>query len=310
MNTEPKPVYTIEDLRQWREVTSALEHPARLAVFGWPVAHSRSPQMHEAALKACGISMHYVRLEIAPDDLAEALQLCAKSDFLGVNLTVPHKTAALALIDDVDPHATRLGAVNTVLFENGKSSGFNTDGPGFVQAVRLGFGLDVRDLRVLVLGAGGGAGRGIATQCALEKSRRLVLTNRTIEKAEALSQDLLDCLHEAKVPGPMDRLLVVPFTPEALRAQMGNLDLVVNCTTIGMKRTDPSVLPREILAPHLVVLDTVYAAGRTKLMQAAEEAGARALGGLSMLLHQGALSFEIWFDRTAPLDAMEAALTR
>jgi len=309
MSTTPREVYTLEDLRRWPEATRDLEHPVRLAVFGDPVAHSKSPQLHEPALRACGIDSHYVRLHIKPEELQEALDLCQKHDFIGVNLTIPHKQEAIPLLDEVDEPAQFLGAVNTVLFEGGQKLGFNTDGPGLVHAVREAFGLDVRDLRVLVLGAGGGAGRAIAAQCALENCQRLVLANRTREKAEALLPMLKPKMEDYRVLGPVARLQVVDFEPRAIQQQIGRLDLIVNATSIGMKRTDPAALPREILAAHLVVFDTVYAAGgRTKLMMNAEEVGARTANGLGMLLHQGAQAFEIWFNREAPLEPMREGL--
>jgi shikimate dehydrogenase len=153
-----KDVYTIEDLRDWPAATGSEERPLRLAVFGDPVAHSASPPMHNAALEKCGIEARYTRLHIRADELAEAFQLLPGAGFIGVNCTIPHKAAALPLMHEVDSHARRIGVVNTVLIEGGRLLGYNTDGPGLVRAVRGEFGVDLRDLRVLVLGAGGGAG--------------------------------------------------------------------------------------------------------------------------------------------------------
>jgi shikimate dehydrogenase len=135
-----------------------------------------------------------------------------------------------------------------------------------------------------------------------------VLINRTPGKARELAAELARCFRGPRVFGPQERLLVVPWEEAALRAQIETTDLIINCTSVGMKRTDPSPLPGAILQPHLMIYDTIYAASRTRLMQAADEAGARSANGLSMLLHQGALSFEIWFNREAPLEVMRAAL--
>jgi len=303
-----KDVYTLEDLRHWDQATAGENPPIRLSVFGDPVAHSRSPQMHNPALEACGIAARYCRLHIRPDELGEALSLLPKANFIGTNLTIPHKAAAMELMDEVDEHARKIGVVNTVVVDNGRLIGFNTDGPGIVRAVRAEFGVDIRDLRVMLLGAGGGAGRAIAAQCALENCNRLVLVNRTFEKARQLVGELESFFKGPRVLGPAARLEAVPWDEKALAAQLANTDLIINATSCGMKRTDPPVLPGSILQPHLMVYDTIYTAHRTPLLAAAEEAGARAANGLAMLLYQGALSFEIWFNRDAPVEAMRAGL--
>lgn len=302
-----KDVYTLGDLRDWPAETP----PIRLAVLGDPVAHSRSPQMHNAALMAVGIPAAYGRLHVLPEELAEALRLLPERDFMGANVTIPHKPAALALMDDADPQARRAGGVNTVVVEDRKLLGFSTDGPGLVRAIRGEFGVDVRDLRVLILGAGGGAGRAIAVQCAIEGSARLVLVNRTFERAQALAAELAPDFIETRVTGPMMRLEAVPWHDAALARQLPHIDLVINATPLGMASAElrrVSPVPASLLRPTHLVYDTVYTAGRTPLLLAADEAGARGSNGLSMLLHQGALSFEIWFGRAAPLDVMRGAL--
>lgn len=303
-----KDVYSLADLAAWESATAGEAPPIRLAVLGDPVAHSASPQMHNAALEKCGLDARYCRLHIRPEELAEALRWLPQKGFLGVNCTIPHKSAALPLMHQVDDHARAIGVVNTVVVEGEQLIGFNTDGPGLVRAVRAEFGVDLRDLRVLVLGAGGGAGRAIAMQCGIEGCERLVLVNRTPGKARELAAELARYFRGTRLIGPSERLQVIPWDEAALRAQIETIDLVINCTSVGMKRTDPSPLPGAILQPHLMIYDTIYTASRTRLMQAADEAGARSANGLSMLLHQGALSFEIWFNREAPLEVMRAAL--
>lgn len=303
-----KDVYTFTDLQDWRAATAGEHPPLRLSVFGDPVAHSKSPPMHNAALEKCGIEARYTRLHIHANELEPALQLLPRLNFIGANVTIPHKFAALAAMDEVDSHACKIGAVNTVVVKNGKLIGFNTDGPGLSRAILAEFGVDLRDLRVLVLGAGGGAGRAIAVQCALENCQRLVLANRTVEKARVLAKELAPFFKSARVLGPIVRLEAIPLDAAVLRRQLQDIDLVIHASPVGMKQTDPSPLPSSILLPRLLIYDTIYAAHRTPLLRAADEAGARGANGLSMLLHQGALSFEIWFDRPAPLDAMRDAL--
>jgi shikimate dehydrogenase len=309
----PKDVYTLADLRDWPTATAGESPPIRLSVFGDPVAHSRSPQMHNPALQAAGIPAAYARLHILPAELPEALRLLPERDFIGTNVTIPHKAAALALVDEVDPPARRAGGVNTVVVEGRKLLGFSTDGPGLVRAIRADFGIDLRDLRVLILGAGGGAGRAIAVQCAIEGSARLVLVNRTFERAQALAAELAPEFRETRVTGPKMRLEAIPWHDAALARQLPYIDLVINATPLGMTSASPefrrtSPIPASLLRPTHLVYDTVYTSGRTPLLLAADEAGARGSNGLSMLLHQGALSFEIWFGRPAPLEVMRNAL--
>jgi shikimate dehydrogenase len=189
-----------------------------------------------------------------------------------------------------------------------KLVGFNTDGEGFLRAIRSEFSVDVRDLRVMILGAGGGTGRAIAWHCALENCERLVLVNRTREKAQRLVEALRSFFSGPRVLGPAARLEAIPWDESALRSQLGDVDLIVNATPLGMSRSDSPPVPARLIAPHHIVFDCVYAPSKTALLNATEQAGARGANGLSMLLHQGALSFSIWFDREAPMEAMRNAL--
>lgn len=300
-----KEFYTLTDLKNW---DSKAKSPVRLGIFGDPVAHSLSPQMQNAALEKLGLKERYARFQIGEEELRTGLELIRRLNFIGINLTLPHKTAALSLMAEIDEGARQSGAINTVLIEGEKLLGFNTDGPGFLHAIRSEFSVDLRDLRVLLLGAGGGAGRAIALQCALENCERLVLVNRTLEKAQELARELAPYFSGSRVLGPVARLQAVPWDETSLRFQLANTDLVVNATSVGMKRSDSQLIPASLLAPHLMVYDTIYTPARTPLLAAAADAGALGANGLSMLLHQGALSFEIWFGRKAPLDVMRAAL--
>jgi shikimate dehydrogenase len=198
--------------------------------------------------------------------------------------------------------------VNTLRLHENKLIGSNTDAEGFSQAVRSEFSIDLRDLRVMILGAGGGTGHAIAWQCALENCERLVLVNRTPAKASAIVEGLRRCFAEARVLGPVARLEAVPWDETAIRAQLADIDLIVNATPLGMNPSDPAPIPARLLAPHHMVFDCVYRPSKTALIRAAEEAGARGANGLSMLLHQGALSFSVWFNREAPIEAMRSAM--
>lgn len=299
-----KSVYTLADLKKGIEVSP----PIRLSVLGDPVEHSLSPQMQNAALTHCKIDMQYARVHIAGADLGEALDAVRKHEFLGVNLTIPHKISALEFLDSMEDNVKRIGATNVVKIDNGKLRGFNTDGRGFARAVREEFSVDLRDLRIMVLGAGGAA-RAIALQCAKENCERLVIANGTFEKGQQLADSLRDFFSGPKVLGPVPRLQAIPWAENAFRFQIGNVDLIVNATPVGLNRGDISPIPARLLAPHLMVYDTIYSAKRTPFVTAAIEAGARGVNGLSMLLHQGALAFEIWFEQEAPLEVMRAAIS-
>jgi shikimate dehydrogenase len=302
-NAVAKEVYTLADLQNWREV----DPPIRLGVFGDPVVHSLSPQIQNAALREAKIDGQYARFQISPNELRQALNRLRTLSFIGANLTIPHKIAALEFVDDLDESALRIGAVNTVKIDNGQVRGFNTDGKGFSRAIREEFSVDLRDLRIMILGAGGAA-RAIALQCARESCERLVIANRTFDKAKRLADDLRDFFAGPKVLGPVARLQAIAWEESAFRFQIANVDLVVNATPLGLNGSDPSPIPSRLLAPHLMIYDTVYSQYRTPFFSAATESGARAANGLSMLLHQGALAFEIWFQREAPIEVMRKAL--
>jgi len=300
--------YTLADLERWSEVTRDVDSPIRLGVFGDPVAHSLSPQMQNAALRAFEINMQYARFHIRPNELRAALGLVRELDFVGLNLTVPHKIAGLTQVDVTEESASCCGAVNTVRLHAKKLMGSNTDTEGFSRAIRSEFSIDLRDLRVMILGAGGGTGHAIAWQCALENCERLVLVNRTLANTSAFIDQLRPFFVEPRVLGPVARIEAVPWDETTMRTQLSDIDLIVNATPLGMNPNDPAPIPTRLLAPHHIVFDCVYRASKTALLRAADEAGARGAHGLSMLLHQGALSFSIWFNREAPIDVMRSAI--
>ncbi|MBJ06581.1 MAG: shikimate dehydrogenase [Verrucomicrobiaceae bacterium] len=303
-----KDVYTIDDLVSRSRLDEGAESPARLAVIGSPIAHSLSPQLHQAALDQFQSGVRYIRLEVPPGKVAMALERLQRLEFIGANITVPHKFEALEAVDEIDPAASTLGAANTILFEEGRKLAFNTDGPGFVRAIREEFLVDVKDLRIMVVGAGGGAGQAIAAQCATEECQRLVLVNRTLEKARDLAARLSPCFESERLEGPGQRLVVRPLDSPGLAAETDQVDLIVNTTSVGLRRTDPSPLPSGCLQPHHLVYDTIYNPAQTRLLGESSQAGARSANGLSLLLYQGLLSFELWFPGQQPLETMQLSL--
>jgi len=302
--------FTLADLRARAGGGGPIPPEVRLGVLGSPVEHSLSPAMQNAALAALGLEARYAKIECPVEQLAEAVTLARAAGFLGLNLTIPHKIAALEICSELDETARQLGAVNTLLFHGESIAGFNTDGPGFVLAIRDVFSFDLRDLRVMILGAGGGAGSAVALQCALEGCPHLVLVNRSEDKAHDVATRARQILRTDRLEGPSDPVTVIPWTDQALREQLTRSDVVINATSLGMKRSDPRLVGAALLTPDLMVFDMVYRPAVTRLLEDAKSAGARTANGLSMLLHQGALSLEIWLNRPAPLDAMRTALVQ
>ena len=296
-------------LDQLSEINSGHDHPAKFAVIGNPVAHSLSPQLHQPALNELKLDCRYIRVEVPEEQVNEAFEKMYAAGIRGINVTVPHKLEALEACHQVEPAASSMGAVNTIVFNaEGQRTGFNTDGPGFVRAIREEFGMDLGDLRVIIIGAGGGAGRAIATQCALEGCPQLILANRTLEKLTPMREELTRLTQSEKLEGPRDRIEIRSLDDPILEEAIGASDLIINTTSVGLKSSDPAPFPPHWVEPHHLVYDTIYNPSRTHLLRDAESQGARIANGLSLLLHQGALSLEHWLNQDAPVDAMRQGL--
>jgi shikimate dehydrogenase len=252
---------------------------ALTGVLGFPVTHSRSPAMMNAAFAELGMDWRYVHLPIAPPRFAETARALPASGYRGANVTIPHKLAAHALADELTPAAREIGAVNTLVFkEGGTILGDNTDAAGFLDAL----GTDPAGRRALVMGAGG-AGRAVAWALR-EAGAEVALWNRNAKRAAALAHEL--GVRAVKESEPAD--------------------ILVNATSVGLGGEDAL---RELpLGPAELVVDLVYGGAPTALCRWAEDRGAQVVDGLEMLVRQGARSFELWTSRRAPLNAMRAAL--
>lgn len=257
------------------------------AVFGSPVRHSLSPLMHNAALRKLGMDAVYVPFEISANDLPGILPVLGPMGFGGVNLTIPLKECAFRQLPDLDESAARLGAVNTIAFENGRTRGYNTDGEGFLRDLEERAAIAPEGRNILIVGCGG-AGRAIAITCASRNAARITLFNRTASRAREVARVIRNRYPRCEVE-PLSAAAPEPLSRAALEA-----DLVVQCTSVGMHAGDASPLPPELFHPGQVVYDLVYTSPRTVTMAAAQSSGARAFNGLGMLLHQGAASFRIW----------------
>jgi shikimate dehydrogenase len=288
-------VWTIEHLR-----SSASDHlPAafRLAVLGDPVSHSLSPEMQNAGLVARNLPFRYTRLWVKSGDLAEVFSLLREREFLGWNLTVPHKVAALGLVDVVDRAASRVGAINTVVKRSGCLVGFNTDGAGLLAALRESFSFDLGGSRIAVLGAGGGAGMTAAISLLDQNPRQLLLANRTRTKLDQLRS----------VIGQDDRVSFWPW--EKLGEVFAQADLIINASSVALDGHGLDWDPHW-LEPRHRVFDMMYSSEPTVVVNWAAGAGASAVDGASMLLHQGTGAFRHWFGPPVPEAAMREALFR
>ncbi|MBM3959118.1 MAG: shikimate dehydrogenase [SAR202 cluster bacterium] len=273
----------------------------RLGIFGFPLGHSLSPAMHGAALRLLGIDATFEAWPTPPDQLRTALKVMRQADHLGASVTLPHKQAVIPMMDTIDEWAREIGAVNCIANRGGKLFGFNTDAGGFIRALREEAAFDPAGSSVVLLGAGGAArAAGFALRRA--GAQRLTVANRTMERAEALAGDLRQGRFRPGACG-IDRDSLADVVPYA--------DLIVNATSIGMRggpAASESPVSADLISDRALAYDIVYAPPVTPFLREAERAGARAVGGLSMLVYQGVEAFKLWTGNDPPVDAMfEAA---
>jgi shikimate dehydrogenase len=265
-------------------------------IVGDPIAHSLSPLMQNAAFVACAIDAVYVPFHEKPESLADCMTGFRACGVAGLNVTVPHKEAMVALVDELRPRARACGAVNTVIRTPGGFAGDNTDGAGFVAGLRDA-GRTPRGTEALLIGAGGSA-RAIAHALLAGGCRRLVVANRTAARADAL----VDALDERRATAAGLDLL-------AARDELARFDVIVNCTSASLGDAALPPLPFAATRPDVLCCDLVYGK-RSRFLGAAVRAGRETMDGAGMLLHQGALAFTLWTGRAAPVETMRRALTQ
>lgn len=278
----------------------------RFALLGHPVRHSLSPLMHAASFRALGFAGSYQTIEVVPAELANALRECAARGYQGLNLTVPHKSAALELMDQLDASARLYSAVNTVRIDAHGLTGYNTDAVGFTEDLTQEYRQELRGRCVMIVGCGG-AGRAIAIACAQQGVAELYLANRTLVRAERVAREIEALAVEAAV-AHTTKVVVVPSTPDAWIAQARQAQVIVQCTTAGLRDVDQAVLPPTAFHVGQFLYDIVYNRRVTPTMAAALKAGAKAVNGLGMLVCQGAAAFTIWTGLKADSTAMRTAL--
>ena len=273
-----------------------------LGVITHPDKQSTSPAFQQAALDALGLDIKYERWPTPVDGIDTRVTGLRAPSVLGANVTIPHKETAMALVDELDDLAQRVGAVNTILNTEGRLSGYNTDVEGFLRSLEVEGGVTPRGRRVLIAGAGGAA-RAVVIALIEGGAEHVRIINRDQQRAVRLAGNLR--LQESDT-----ELDVLPDTPENWAKAAAEADTLVNCTSLGMAggtEEQRSPIPARLIHPDMLVYDLVYRPSETPLLRDAKARGAKTIGGLPMLIYQGAASFKIWTGEDPPIDVMTAA---
>ena len=274
----------------------------RVYLLAHPAGHSVSPAMHNAAFAHLGLEFRYEALDVSPQRLGEAVELLRGEGVAGANVTIPHKQAVMSMLDRISVEAKAVGAVNTIIADGGTLSGHNTDAAGFLKALSDDAKLSVKDKRTLILGAGGAA-RAVAYALVISGAK-VAIHNRTEERARSLIRDF----------GRLGELTLVEHA--ALAEAVRSADLLVNTTSVGMQAPEgdgdkeESPLQSGTLPENGLVCDLVYRPMETRLLREAKRDGLPVLDGLPMLVYQGAIAFELWTARAAPVEVMLEAAKR
>jgi shikimate dehydrogenase len=272
----------------------------RVVLIGHPVAHSLSGVMHQAAFDKLGIDARYELLDRTVMELAETVGALRTDEYLGANVTIPHKERVVPLVDRLTDEAQATGAVNTITREGKRLIGHNTDVPAFRKALDALVGRQKMPKSAVVLGAGGG-GRACVYGLITQGFQRVIVFNRHLHRGEALVK------HFRRSAAHME-LRAMPWHESVLEAELSKTKVLVNATSVGLQ-SDETPIPAELLPPDLLVMDLIYTPRETRLLREARSAGATAvINGDLMLLHQGAAAFELWTGRQAPLDLMREQL--
>ena len=276
-------------------------HTRIVGVIGDPVEHSRSPQMHNAAFAKAELDYVYVPFHVRSDDLADAIAGFKAINVVGINVTLPHKQAVIPYLTSISREAELIGAVNTLTFTDEGIHGDNTDAPGVLRALEENGNMSVPiGENVVVLGAGGAA-RAVVVALALAGVASITIANRTVERAVSLAEDM------RKKTGVAMRGM--GLTDVRLPVAVCQSMLLINTATVSMDPTHPLLIAADWFQPHTIVYDIVYTPPVTPLMQAAAERGCQTLGGIGMLVHQGAIAFEKWTGVAPCTETMRQALS-
>ncbi len=269
-------------------------------IIGDPIEHTMSPAMHNAAFEALGLDYVYLPFHVRREELACAINGMRALNIVGLNVTIPHKVDVIPLLDKLDAMAERVKAVNTVVNENGVLTGYNTDAPGFLQALRS-RSIEPEGKKIVVLGAGGAA-KGVSFILA-EAGADLAILNRTLSRAEELASQI--------APYYQNKVKAMTLSEENLKQALDGANVLVNNTSVGMvPEVDQTPVPARLLKSGMTVFDIVYNPLETRLLGEAKAAGACTIDGLDMLVWQGVLAFEKFTGRKAPFEIMKEAATK
>ncbi len=270
-----------------------------VAIFGDPVEHTLSPAIHNLAFDSLGLNLVYAPFHVRPVDLKAAVSSIRALGFAGANITIPHKEKVMRFLDDLDHHAREAGAVNTIVNKKGRLIGYNTDGIGYLLSLREDTGFAVKGKKVIILGAGG-ASRAIFYAILDAKPGSVVISNRTPKRAEDLAREFGKKFKKTVIR-------TIPFEKSFLSEEARDADLLINTTSLGMMNQGRLDFPVDHLPEGSVVSDIVYRPLDTELLKRARKRGLKTHDGLSMLVRQGSIGFELWTGKKAPVEAMKKA---
>ena len=271
----------------------------KLGIFGYPLSHSISPAFQQAALDELNLDVTYEAWEVRPSDLTSRIEELRNPAYLGANVTIPHKESAIDLVDDLDPLAEKIGSLNTIVNRNGKLFGYNTDAAGLLKALNSTGAFDPNGAQVLIVGAGGAARAAVCALLDLNIAG-LVIANRTVDRAIVLQKYFASNIE----------VLAIGMDDPRLSEHVNKSRLIINCTSMGMKNGPAehlSPLGESLIPEESLVCDMVYNPPMTPLLAEAVRSGASIVGGLPMLIYQGASAFELWTNVTPPISVMFTA---
>lgn len=272
-----------------------------IAIFGDPIDHTLSPAIQNAALSELSLDCVYLPFHVTPGGLKGAVESIRALGMAGANITIPHKESVMEFLDEVTDQAKNIGAVNTIVNKDGKLTGHNTDGAGYLKSLTLETGLDVKDKNIVLLGAGGAA-RGILSTILNAGAARVTIANRTVERAERLAGDFTSKTRVEIKTIPIEKPALEPYIKEA--------DLLINSTSLGMGAKVPFntlVLSLDKMKKSAIVSDIVYKPLDTALLKSAKREGLKVHKGLGMLIQQGAIGFELWTGQKPSINVMTKA---
>ena len=270
-----------------------------IGIFGDPIKHTLSPHMHNSAFEHMGLDYAYLPFHVKDNKLKEAVESIRALNLRGVNITVPHKEEVMQYLDELDEQAEHIGSVNTIVNEEGTLKGYNTDGRGYIRSLEEETGIELENSNIVVMGAGGSA-RSILVALITKHPKEISLVNRTLSRAEKL-------VEEFQKHAPNTKLKALSATDGLFGHEIEEANLFVNTTVMGMSEVELPPVPLEHLPPRAVISDIVYSPINTPIIKEAEAMGFTVHRGIGMLVYQGAIGFELWTGKAAPVSVMKTA---